>query len=450
MGFVLVTMGLGVTLYGKRTALVAGVLASTALQPVVYSRAAVPDMLLSFFVAVSLYGFVRAFLGPGAPKQRRRWLYLMYAGSALAFLAKGPLGVILPGITVLAYLVLSGNTRKILSLSPVSGFLLFLLLAAPWYIYMTTLHGGAFLEEHFLQRNLQRYFTDKWQHPGPVYYFLPVVFAGSFPWSLCLCAGLVKLFRSAAWGSKNEKNFRHSGLFLLCWFIGMLLFFSFSSSKLPNYVLPLYPAAILLAARCLDELMERSSPSRLLALSWGTSLITLALLATGVSILSRKLHEPPGTILLWLSPLGVIVVGAVVFHFKRSLKLWLVICSAGMCLLLAVVTGFAIPRIESLQAVRTLSSENLDRLTPGEPLVSFRVWAPSLLFYSKTRVIRFNPDTDSWEKVAATGARWVLTRDSELELLRRISGAGFDVIHRMGGKVLVLLGEKVGGPTNNY
>jgi 4-amino-4-deoxy-L-arabinose transferase-like glycosyltransferase len=62
---------------------------------------------------------------------------------------------------------------------------------------MTFLHGSTFLEEIFIQRNLIHYFTEKWQHPGPVYYYLPIIFAGAFPWSVALVWGAAITLRSA-------------------------------------------------------------------------------------------------------------------------------------------------------------------------------------------------------------------------------------------------------------
>ena len=444
LGLVLVSMALGVRLYGSRVGLYSGVIAATALQPVVYSRAAVPDMLLSFFVALALYGFVLGAMDRNGSRGARAGFFLAYAGSALAFLAKGPLGVLLPGITAAGYLVLSGNHGRILKLKPGQGILLFFLLAAPWFIYMTALHGTVFLEEIFLQRNLIRYFTNKWQHPGPFYYYLPIVFAGAFPWSIALLWGLALSLRQSAahWRKAGKTAAQNPDLFILCWFFGMLVFFSLSRSKLSNYVLPLYPAAALFASLCLDQVERSGSRLRFLLLAGGTALLAALLFAPGSFILADKLKVASSTIITGFSPLALIVLGILTFPFQKSLKLWLGSCCAGMALLVTLLTGFVIPRIDSFQAVKTLSLEHLNSLRRDERVAVIGVRHPSLLFYTGRLIFPFDPKTDRWEDARANGIRWVLTRESALGELKEKTGVQPAEVYRMGGRALVRFAEK--------
>jgi len=443
LGLTLLTMGLGKRLYGGRNGLYAGLIAASALQPVVYSRAAVPDMLLSFLVALSLYGFVRGAMGRDEDQPERPWLYLAYAGSALAFLSKGPLGVILPAITVLLYFLLSRKLSGIFRIEPVRGLFLFLLIAAPWFIYMTFLHGSTFLEEIFIQRNLIHYFTEKWQHPGPVYYYLPVIFAGAFPWSLALVWGATIALRSTLPDPAKTHDMaeKKADLLLVAWFFGMLIFFSLSRGKLPNYVLPLYPAVALLAARCLVGVEKCASSLRLLALLGGTSLTAGVLLAAGSLSLAAKLKVEQSAIFYGLSPLVLIFIAGLAFPLRKGLHIWLCSCLAGMVLLFALASGSVIPKIDSLQAVKVLSLTHYERLHKEPRLAVFKVWPPSFLFYTGRQVIRFNPDTDRWDNVRCQGVQWVLTSESALNDLRIVSGVPPVEIYRKGDKVLVRLKE---------
>ena len=446
LGFALLTMCAGARLFNARTGLYAGLFTAVALQPVVYSRAAVPDMLLGVFVALSLYAFLRC-QGIGrqtASGQPTWWLLLAYASAGTAFLAKGPLGLILPGLTILAYLLFSGNAKGVLKLKPVTGILVFLLIAAPWYFYMYSLHGVSFLDEHFIQRNVNRYFTDRWQHPGSIFYYIPVLIAGAFPWTVAFLGGLGAILRPKFRRERKlrKKTLGEADIFLLCWLGVMFVFFSFSRSKLPNYVLPLYPAVMIIAAHFIFELENRRSGKPAHALVWMTAGFTALLALPGAWTLAGKVEEAPATILLWFLPLAVIMASAPVFLFTHRLSHWVGVSAAGMVLFMAVITGFAIPEIDRLQAVRGLSLEHRHRFADTPGLALWRVWHPSLLFYTGKQVLRFDPDLDDWETLRARGIRWVLTRESALGEVEKLTGAPPAETYRMGNRVLLRIAAK--------
>lgn len=414
LGLTLVTASAGALLFGGGAGLIAGVICATAIMPSVYSRSAVPDMFLAFFVALSLLAFLKASWlrkNPGGP-----WLWVMFASAALAFLCKGPLGAILPTISIGGFLLLSKQWRKIPRFKIVRGVLLFLAVVAPWYCYMYSLHGQDFLIEHFIGRNLQRYFTNRWEHAGPPWYYLPVLIAGTFPWTVAFAGGVYVSIRKVI--ARNESSRPH--LFLLCWLLGMLVFFSFSRSKLPNYVLPLFPSAAILAAHLIQRLIERGSGGR--ALAWITSVLAAAIVAVAASLLGRKLGEPPNVILLWLSPIGVIVFSALLVYRPGGLKSWVWANAIAMALFFGVLTGVAIPRVESLQAIKQLAEDSSGQLAPGSTVATWRVWKPSFLFYTGTRAYRFNPDEQSWPPAGAEAIDWVLTRADRLDEVARLTG----------------------------
>jgi len=446
LGFALLTMAAGTRLFSVRTGFYAGLLTAVALQPVVYSRAAVPDMLLALFVALSLYAFLRSQrIGrQTASGQSTRWLLLAYSSAGIAFLTKGPLGLILPGLTILAYLLVSGNAKGILKLKPLSGTLVFLLIAAPWFVYMYSLHGVSFLDEHFIQRNVNRYFTNKWQHPGSILYYIPVLIAGAFPWTAAFLGGLGTILRPKFRRERKlrKKPLSNPDIFVLCWLGVMFIFFSFSRSKLPNYVLPLYPAVMLIAARFILELENRPSAKPAHALVWITAGFTALLALTGAWVLAGKLEENQAAILLWFSPLAVITASAPVFSFTNKLTHWMGMSSAGMVLFMAVVTGFAIPEIDRLQAVRSLSLEHRHRFADATDVAVWRVWHPSFLFYAGKQVLRFNPDLDDWEKFRARGIHWVLTRESSLGEIEKLTGAPPAETYQTGNRVLLRIAAK--------
>ena len=391
-------------------------------------------MFLAFFTALSLLAFLRAYRDrqtPGGP-----WLWTMYIASGLAFLSKGPLGAILPAIAIGAYLAATRQWRGFIAIKPIRGILLFLLVASPWYLYMYNLHGGQFLHEHFIGRNLERYFTNRWEHAGPPWYYLPVLIAGTFPWTIAFVAGVVSSVRKAL----TNTDCADEQKFLLCWLIGMLLFFSFSRSKLPNYVLPLYPAALIISARLIHNLAESNARKLGAALAWGTSAAAAVLVVIGAMLLSRKLGEPAGVILLWLSPLALAAVSAALVHFRRTgIRAWTWSCALSMALFFAVLTGVAIPRVERLQAVRLLAADCREQLPPGARVAAWRVWNPSLLFYTGAGVYRFNPETETWPPQGAEKIEWVLTRSNSIEEVVQRTGRRLSEVYERDRYVLLRL-----------
>jgi len=441
LGFMLLSAALGRRLYDRRTGFYAGLFAASAIQPVVYARTAVPDMLLAFFICLALYGFLLREQSDENGPRARTGPALLYLGAALAFLTKGPLGLLLPGITVLAYLALSGRLRQLPRLSPLPGGALFLLVAAPWFVYMYQTHGRAYFEEFFLQRNLQRYFTDRWAHPGPLYYYLPILIIGSFPWSLALVGGasqsLGRLIAPRKCAGEQEKQ-RSSGLFLWCWFGTMLLFFSFSRSKLPNYVLPLYPAAAVFSGRFLVSVAESSLKKWRGPLVGGTAIIALAALTAGMLLVPGKLGMPVSTVLPALAPLGLIPLAAVVYLFNRKAGFFWGSSVAAMALLFAMVSGCAMPRADRYRAVKSFSGNQLGGLGNGERILCLQVWTPSLLFYTGRKVVRFDPYNDRLDDFISQGGRWVLTRERSLALLDSLLQYRQPAeIHRIGDLLLV-------------
>ncbi len=443
LALVLATVGLAGRLHGPRAALYAGLAAATALQSAVYHRAAVPDMLLAAGVALSLLGYVFRWTA-SREGEDRGWFLLLYGGAGLAFLAKGPLGAGLPGLVALLHLLSTRRLGELGRYRLLSGTALFLLIVAPWYGWMTWRHGSAFLEESLLQQNVLRYATNRWEHSGPLWYYLPVLLAGAFPWTAAFLRGAWLSGRAALGRGEGNPAVER---FVLAWLAGMLIFFSLSRSKLPNYVLPLYPAVALLAGLALARLERAGSRRQAWGLALPTALLAALLYAGGGFFLAGRLQLAPGVVLAALSPLGLIAMMSLALplgRFPGGTRGWALALAGSMALLLALASGLAIPRVEQLQAVRLLAREHLaDPRERPSPVVAYRVWAPSLLFYSSRTAIRFDPERDNWEALRAQGGCWVLTRRKHLEELRQAVEGRVELAHGSGDRVLVRLGPSL-------
>jgi len=204
------------------------------------------DMLMTLLITASHYFFYKGLKGRGRPKYRVLAGYLCI-GAAL--ITKGPVGLILPLITILSYLFLNKETKRIKSLYTFRGLLLMLGIPLLW-LSLASLQGGeAYLRDILLKQSAGRV-IESFSHAKPVYYYLLYFPLLLIPWSLFLA-----LFLDP--GIRNDLSKDRDGvLFLLCWVLGALIFFSLISGKILIYLLPLTPALALLIARAFSPILK--------------------------------------------------------------------------------------------------------------------------------------------------------------------------------------------------
>jgi 4-amino-4-deoxy-L-arabinose transferase-like glycosyltransferase len=168
--------------------------------------------------------------------------------------------------------------RRILSLR---GAAVFLLVVAPWHIYIARTHGDLFTEEFLVYHNFERFFSTVHQHPGGLYYYLPVLLGAVFPWTGLLWPALWRV------SPRTQLTDR----WVVVWICMPLVFFSLAGSKLPGYVLPCLPPLALLIGRALAEILAEEDPRPQRALLRGAALVGLAagaLVAASPLLLLRR------------------------------------------------------------------------------------------------------------------------------------------------------------------
>ena len=229
---------------GDEAAVWTGVAFSANLLTALLARAAVTDMLLTFFVTAAILAGLTAV---EQSDSTNRWPARgMWAAMALAALVKGPVGLLIPAMALGGCLVVFREVRSGLRrLLPWEGPVLFLLIAAPWYVLALSANGWAFVEGFVIKHHVTRYTGVVSSHAGPLWFYFPVVLVGFFPWSgflpaaLWRAAGTVRLRRAEAAGDRLMVT-------CLCWLVGLLVFFSLAGTKLPSYLFPAFPAMALL------------------------------------------------------------------------------------------------------------------------------------------------------------------------------------------------------------
>jgi 4-amino-4-deoxy-L-arabinose transferase-like glycosyltransferase len=435
---------------GLRCALLSALILATSIEMVVLSRLAITDMVLTLFIAASLYSFYLAVTKP-AESGSRLWALAGWVMTGLAVLTKGPIGIVFPITIVSLFVWLSGNRRFWRALRPATGLALFCLVALPWYAVESWLTKGEFLEVFFLKHNVQRYLSVNSGHKGPWYYYLIVILGGFFPWSVFLPASIKSAWRQRRVGPSDSRQ-DNFPLFLVTWITLILVFFSLARTKLPNYIAPLFPAMSLLVGWWCDRFLFKKNAGGARAAAFfgvAASLVVAASICLSYffmdSLQARLL--PPGQT-LWNPGLFPIFVAAIFalyaggfFLLSKADTMVLGLATLAVCM-----TIFSLGVIENLlprvslrlqEPLRVLSVNAAGRLEADARLIVFGLNNPSILFYAKRPAIVLGRDDSAALKETLKQPRrfLVITKASFLE---KLSGeTPLHPIERQGDYVLV-------------
>jgi 4-amino-4-deoxy-L-arabinose transferase-like glycosyltransferase len=211
-------------IHGTNAGLAAAAITATSLGVFIIGRAATADALLNLLIAAAMFS-AWLYLQGG----ERKWLYAMFAAMALGVLAKGPVAVLVPGAVTLLFCIVRRNLKTWLRMVfDWRAIVLFVLIAAPWYVVILQKEGWAFVEGFVMKHNVQRFSQPLQSHGGSLVYYFPVVLLASLPHTGLFLRIFLKL--KTLWQGDLQ-------CYLLLWFAFVFVFFSLSGTKLPHYVL---------------------------------------------------------------------------------------------------------------------------------------------------------------------------------------------------------------------
>jgi 4-amino-4-deoxy-L-arabinose transferase-like glycosyltransferase len=222
---------------------------------IIFSRGASFDTVVTMTVTVALGFFLVSEL---ESNKKRGWLLVgFYVFVGLALLAKGLVGVVIPFGVVVAYFSFRRELpTKGTMLSLTWGAPVAVLVAATWYLPVTVQHGGQFIDEFFINHHFARYVSNKYHHPEPFYFYLPIILLLTLPWAAFLIDAVVS---ARSWQWRGEDALSKFRVFAIAWLVVPIVFFSLSGSKLPGYILPTLPAAALLSGERLARFVKYGS-----------------------------------------------------------------------------------------------------------------------------------------------------------------------------------------------
>ncbi len=244
---VLLTYYIGRKIYGRREGFLAALVLGTSVGYLAQARMNIIDMPLSFCMTATLGFFLLAV--QDGEKRRNLYFSLFYLFAALTVLAKGMIGIVLPGGVIFLYLVFTGRWKILREMKLVTGSMLFLSVAAPWFI-LVSLRNPEFARFFFIHEHFERFLTKVHGRYQPPWFFIPVLLGCMFPWSLFLPSVARKIW--------CERSSLKSGptLFLVIWASVIFCFFSVSDSKLVPYIIPVFPAVALLVGRTFAAVLD--------------------------------------------------------------------------------------------------------------------------------------------------------------------------------------------------
>ena len=355
----------------------------SSLGAIGFSRAATFDIVLTMTVSGALACFfafeVRTRSENDGIRPVASLLIAFYFFAGLSLLAKGLIGfVIIFGVIAIYFIVRRESPTARFAKSLIWGLPLSLAIAAVWYGPMIARHGWTFIDQFIIQHHFARFVTNKYHHPGPIYFYLPVLIVLALPWTIVLAASFVSARR---WNWRGQLPRDRALVAAVLWLLVPLVFFSFSGSKLTGYILPALPGAALLMGERIACFCRERRGEKVLRLT-GALLFFIA--AAGV----WYTHRNSALSFYWtgLAALPLLLIGATAI-VKPQLRhqLFLMIAIAALATS-AIGLKCAAPVIARNQSVRDLLAAAAARGYANAPVVELHTIERSAEFYAASRV----------------------------------------------------------------
>jgi 4-amino-4-deoxy-L-arabinose transferase-like glycosyltransferase len=409
--------------------LLAPLIFASSVAAIGFSRAATPDMLFSASIAMAMASIAAVFRHSGAlrgasqePSRslKRDYPALLLFGAflGLGVLAKGPAAVILAGGAIALWALATKRWRAALRAAHPIAIAAFCVVALPWYA-LCALRNPSFLRVFIWQHNFERYLTPMFHHPQPFWFFGPIVLLALLPWTVLLWPVAREGLR--VW---RDKSWTHSpGVFFACWAIFPVLFFSFSDSKLPSYILPAIPP---LALICAVAAVRAFQESRAVSLGVASGIgFTWIALAVGGWIFAQKIpwsalrsndshHELAvgGWVAIFAAALLMLVL--LFFGLGKRVGTVMGLCALAVVLVLEIANVEVLPAVDPLYSARYHAKFMSHDLYPDR-IFTFelaRSWNYGLAFYFQRQLPEWQP--------ADPRAALVLTTPAGLEQITKL------------------------------
>jgi 4-amino-4-deoxy-L-arabinose transferase-like glycosyltransferase len=344
--------------------------------------------------------------GTGAPSQKfggrdrgldfvgvpGRLVWLLASAVAMAFgvLTKGPVALALPLMVLIPLVLIAGDTWKP-SRRGWFGFTwgqlliasaVFLLVALPWFVAMVNTHGPQYLRRFFIGENLERFATDRYNDPRPVWFYVPIILGGLAPWTAFMflwIPGVYRWLRQRA--PMSQVDWR-----LMLWALVPLVFYTVSIGKQPRYILPILPPLALLLSITmlarLDQVKETGRRDLGLAIA-GTASAVLFIVAAVLLYRARPLLFALSPVSGFIGTAVMVCAGlalALATWLRRHMLLPVTLAAASTAALVSLhYSVYTTADLEPVQRMARIFAENRQA---NEPSGTYRAFVRNLVFYT--------------------------------------------------------------------
>lgn len=487
IGTILLTYQLARRLFDSLTGLMSGLAIGSCIMFTMVARSATADSHLTFFVLLSLSIWMNGYLSAiglnrAAKLRSIPWFVWIaaYAVMGLGVLTKGPIGFLFP-MAVLGLFLLNEQERSatvskstgarlwrtiepympfsffqtLWRMRPITAVACILAVAGPWYCWVQIRTDGAFLREFIGIHHMGRFSGAMDNHSGPIYYYVVACLLGMYPWSAFAIPTLIQVFRECL---SPVRSFAMR--FVVCWAAVYLVIFSLAGTKLPNYVLPAYPALAIFCGRFFAAWMTdiRYVNPRWLHLGWALMILIGFTVTLGFPAMSFLSSEGQTTLdrfgldsvsqqrMAWFALAGVplCLFGALGwFAFGQGKrKLSGAAFTLGALGLIGLMTQFVAPQVDRWQGAQRMAEsfgqENRMKgfvSVPSEndtKIVVLGQFRPSLVFYFGQVVHFSSSNEDAIERSKSSPDSMLITTEEHLQELQDQLPRNSQVIERIG------------------
>lgn len=402
---VLVTYIFAERFFSIKVALISLLVLLSSFHFILQFHMAVPDPYLIFFLTTGFYSFYTFYT-----LQRQIYLYLFYTSIGLAVLTKGVVGVVLPGIIIVMYLLINRNLKFITKMKPFHGLFIIGLISLPWYITVGIETDWLWIKEFFFKHNISRFSEPMEGHGGIFLITFLFVFTGLLPFSIFLPQTLRYIWQN-----------RHNDTILYLFLIAIIYtsFFAISKTKLPNYTVPVYPPLAILIAKYLENIkIKKSILYSLLFLGFlGVSLTTISYIALSQdkNLYLLKNYAIYFSLLIFGSLL------AIYFYLKKDIMKIIISLTASGILLTIIILGVVMPQIDKESSVRYI----MQFIDKNQPVGYYKRFNPAFAFYIGKKIQPLESKQQIQDFLASNQKSYILTRE---EYLKELEGLNLNVV----------------------
>ena len=363
--------GLGRLLGGTFAGLLAALVLATSPRLVLLARRIIIDIHITMWTGLVLLCFA---LAETMPQRRRLFLCLMYVAAGFGVLTKGPVAVFLPAVVFFIYLASQKRLGDLRHMMLPAGALISLAIVVPWYSLVYREHGWEYIGSFIFGENLGRYAEAVGEQSRGLLFYIPVMLADLFPWSLMIPVALW-------WAIRDRRQDRVARL-LVVWIAAIVVFFSLSGTKEDLYILPIVPAEAALIGAMLAKGIDGGPVSRPVA--WCAGATAGLLLVTGsaavwIFAIAHRYALDGAALVGAMAIVGG--VGGLVWLLRRRVCASVVTMAASVVVIVWCIVLCTLPDFERYKPVRPFSDIIRSRASIGAIVGSYKFSLPSMVFY---------------------------------------------------------------------